>query len=169
MRRLMIAGFIFGLCLLVLWPAVAKAQGAQPPEGNPCQGDDIVDVNPDVFYVESDQIGRLAIAEVYLTVVKGTPLSTDPVEPEQTIRVAVSDLRPTPYPSCWRGDFRPATNLIADGKTLYSVFFRLVDTNGLRGPVKPGVGSPFVLGTVAPDPTPEPLRAPNGRVGRIGA
>jgi hypothetical protein len=157
---------------LVACAASAAAQTPQPPEGNPCQGEDIIDANPNMFTVESDQIGRLPIAEVVLTIFKGTPLT--PVgEPEQTIRVAVGKLTKTLYPNCWSGPFAPKADLIADGKTLYSVFFRLVDSNGFISPVKPGVGSPFVLGSVTqpPDPTPvpEPLRAPNGRVGRTGA
>ena len=154
---------------VLTFAASAAAQTApQPPEGNPCQGEDVVDVNPNAFVVESDQIGRLNVAEVYLSVVKGTPDSSVAIEADQTVRVPVSKLTKTAYPNCWSGAFTPNADLIADGKTLYSVFFRLVDTNGFIGPVKAGKGSPFVLGTVTPDPTPEPLRAPNGRVGRIG-
>lgn len=153
--------------MLVVWmPSFAAAQ--QPPEGNPCQGEDVVDTNPNGFVVESDQIGRLNIAEVYLSVVKGTPDASVTIEADQTIRVPVGKLTKTAYPNCWSGPFTPKAELVADGKTLYSVFFRLVDANGLISPVKPGKGSPFVLGTAAPDPVPEPLRAPNGRVGRTG-
>jgi hypothetical protein len=166
MRGRQMTGLVTGIVVLALaGPVYAQTQ---PPEGNPCQGEDTVDTNPDVFYIDSDQIGRLNIADVHLAVVIGTPDSSVLVEPVQTIRVPVGRLTRTAYPGCWSGEFTPQAGLIADGKTLYSVFFRLVNTDGFIGPVKPGKGSPFVAGSATPDPTPEPLRAPNGRVGRSG-
>jgi hypothetical protein len=154
------------LCVLPSTRVMAQTQ-------NPCAVEQSAEpiANPDIFYVESDQINKIdpaTNAPIVGAVMLTTVLGINGQEPQHRQRVPVSALTKTAFANCWQGAVLPGPNLVRDGKTVYAIIYSLETPGMLLGP-SGAERSPFVLGTTAPPPDPEQLRAPRGRLGRSGA